>query len=139
MRLLAVKCNARATHVWVYTSGCAMWSHPAWERHCHGDRAPMLALVIAVVEDNPADVYCSVRVLQAYGLPSVLQVLESRQCALHFLTSLPRRTMSGVPISSCWTSPPLGWTTESCCNGSKPCPCVGGYAWRDDQFRRSVR
>jgi len=52
----------------------------------------MLALVIAVVEDNPANVYCSVRVLQAYGLPSVLQVLESRQCALHFLTSLPRRT-----------------------------------------------
>jgi hypothetical protein len=41
-------------------------------------------LLIAVVEDNPADVYCIARVLQAHQLEFVLQVLESRQRALHF-------------------------------------------------------
>jgi hypothetical protein len=41
-------------------------------------------LVIAVVDNNPADVYIIARVLHAHGLPYLLQVLESRQRALHF-------------------------------------------------------
>jgi two-component system, response regulator len=45
-------------------------------------------LLIAVVEDNPADVYCIARVLHAYQWPFVLQVLESRQRALHFFDQL---------------------------------------------------
>ena len=49
---------------------------------------PLPPLLIAVVEDNPADVYCIARVLQAHGLPFVLQVLESRQRALHFFDQL---------------------------------------------------
>jgi len=51
-------------------------------------RSPLL--VIAVVEDNLADVYVIARVLQAHGLPFVLQVLESRQRALHFFAQLVR-------------------------------------------------
>jgi CheY-like chemotaxis protein len=47
-------------------------------------------LVIAVVEDNPADVYIIARVLHAHGLPYLLQVLESRQRALHFFDQLAR-------------------------------------------------
>src|SRR5919205_2432225 len=49
---------------------------------------PFPLLVIAVVEDNPADVYFIARVLQAHQLPFVLQVLESRQRALHFFDQL---------------------------------------------------
>ena len=45
-------------------------------------------LLITVVEDNPADVYCIARVLHAYQLPFVLQVLESRQRALRFFDRL---------------------------------------------------
>jgi CheY-like chemotaxis protein len=45
-------------------------------------------LVIAVVEDNPADVYFIARVLQAHGLQYTLQVLETRQRALHFFDQL---------------------------------------------------
>ena len=48
-------------------------------------------LLIAVVEDNPADVYCIARVLHAYQWPFVLQVLESRQRALHFFDQLAGR------------------------------------------------
>jgi CheY-like chemotaxis protein len=47
-------------------------------------------LVIAVVDDNPADVYIIARVLHAHGLPYLLQVLESRQRALHFFDQLAR-------------------------------------------------
>ena len=49
---------------------------------------PFPSLIIAVVEDNPADVYIIARVLQAHGLPYLLQVLESRQRALHFFDQL---------------------------------------------------
>jgi CheY-like chemotaxis protein len=49
---------------------------------------PLPPLLIAVVEDNPADVYFIARVLQAHGVPFVLQVLESRQRALHFFDQL---------------------------------------------------
>ena len=45
-------------------------------------------LVIAVVEDNPADVYFIARVLQAHGLQYILQVLETRQRALRFFDQL---------------------------------------------------
>jgi chemotaxis family two-component system response regulator Rcp1 len=51
---------------------------------------PFPPLIIAVVEDNPADVSCIARVLQAYGLPFVLQVLESRPRALRFFDQLVR-------------------------------------------------
>ena len=49
---------------------------------------PFPLLVIAVVEDNLADVYCIARVLQAHELQFVLQVLESRQRALRFFDRL---------------------------------------------------
>jgi CheY-like chemotaxis protein len=49
---------------------------------------PLPPLLIAVVEDNPADVYVIARVLHAHGVPFVLQVLESRQRALHFFDQL---------------------------------------------------
>jgi CheY-like chemotaxis protein len=49
---------------------------------------PHPLLVIAVVEDNPADVYCIARVLHAHGLQYVLQVLESSQRTLHFFDRL---------------------------------------------------
>ena len=49
---------------------------------------PLPPLVIAVVEDNPADVYFIARVLQAHGLQYTLQVLETRQRALHFFDHL---------------------------------------------------
>ena len=49
---------------------------------------PPPLLVIAVVEDNPADVYCIARVLHAHGLQYVLQVLESSQRTLHFFDRL---------------------------------------------------
>jgi CheY-like chemotaxis protein len=49
---------------------------------------PLPPLVIAVVDDNPADVYIIARVLQAHGLQYTLQVLESRQRALHFFDQL---------------------------------------------------
>jgi two-component system, chemotaxis family, response regulator Rcp1 len=49
---------------------------------------PLSPLLITVVENNPADVYCIARVLQAHQLPFVLQVLESRQRALHFFDQL---------------------------------------------------
>ena len=52
---------------------------------------PHPLLVIAVVEDNPADVYCIARVLHAHGLQYVLQVLESSQRTLHFLGTHLRR------------------------------------------------
>ena len=49
---------------------------------------PFPLLVIAVVDDNLADVYNIARVLHAHGLPYLLQVLESRQRALHFFDQL---------------------------------------------------
>ena len=52
---------------------------------------PLPPLIIAVVEDNPADVYFIARVLQSHGLPFALQVLESRQRALHFFEQLAGR------------------------------------------------
>ena len=52
---------------------------------------PLPPLLIAVVEDNPADVYFITRVLHAHGVPFVLQVLESRQRALHFFDQLAGR------------------------------------------------
>ena len=52
---------------------------------------PFPPLIIAVVEDNPAEVYCIARVLHAHGVPFVLQVLENRQRALHFFDQLAGR------------------------------------------------
>jgi CheY-like chemotaxis protein len=49
---------------------------------------PFPPLVIAVVEDNPADVYIIARVLHAHNLQYTLQVLESRHRALHFFDQL---------------------------------------------------
>ena len=49
---------------------------------------PFPPLVIAVVDDNPADVYIIARVLHTHGLQYTLQVLESRQRALHFFDQL---------------------------------------------------
>jgi CheY-like chemotaxis protein len=49
---------------------------------------PSPPLVIAVVEDNPADVYIIGRVLHAHDLQYTLQVLENRQRALHFFDQL---------------------------------------------------
>jgi len=49
---------------------------------------PFPPLVIAVVDDNPADVYIIARVLHTYGLQFVLQVLESRHRTLHFFDQL---------------------------------------------------
>jgi CheY-like chemotaxis protein len=54
---------------------------------------PFSLLVIAVVDDNPADVYIIARVLHAHGLPYLLQVLESRQRALHFFDQLAGEDM----------------------------------------------
>jgi CheY-like chemotaxis protein len=55
----------------------------AWRLH-----NPSPPLLIAVVDDNPADVYIIARVLHAHGLQYILQVLESRQRALHFFDQL---------------------------------------------------
>jgi CheY-like chemotaxis protein len=52
---------------------------------------PLPPLIIAVIEDNPADVYFIARVLHAHEVPFVLQVLESRQRALHFFDELAAR------------------------------------------------
>jgi two-component system, chemotaxis family, response regulator Rcp1 len=49
---------------------------------------PHPLLVIAVVEDNPADVSRIARGLHAHGMQYVLQVLESSQRALHFFDRL---------------------------------------------------
>jgi hypothetical protein len=91
---------------WRYTSGCAVW-HIQHEKVTRMETAqPCPPLVIAVVDDNPADGYIIARVLQAHRLPYLLQVLESRQRVLHFLTSWLGRT-SGVLISCCLTLPCL--------------------------------
>jgi CheY-like chemotaxis protein len=58
---------------------------------------PLSPLVIAVVEDNPADVYCIARVLQAHGLLYSLQVLESRQRTLHFFDQLAAQAEERCP------------------------------------------
>jgi CheY-like chemotaxis protein len=71
-------------------AGYAVW-HIQHEKVMRMETAtPHPLLVIAVVEDNPADVYCIARVLHAHGLPYLLQVLESRQRALHFFDQLAR-------------------------------------------------
>jgi two-component system, chemotaxis family, response regulator Rcp1 len=54
-------------------------------------------LVIAVVEDNPADVYIISQVLHAYKLPFVLQVLDSSKRALHFFDRLAAQEGGGCP------------------------------------------
>ena len=62
-------------------AGYAVW-HIQHEKVTRMETAtPFPSLIIAVVEDNPADVYIIARVLQAHGLPYLLQVLESRQRA----------------------------------------------------------
>ena len=49
---------------------------------------PHSLLIIAVMDDHPADVLCIARVLHAHGWQYVLQVLESRQRALRFFDRL---------------------------------------------------
>jgi hypothetical protein len=51
---------------------------------------PFTPLFIAVVKDNPADVYCIARLLQAHQVLLVLQVLERRQRILRFFGLLAR-------------------------------------------------
>jgi CheY-like chemotaxis protein len=73
---------------WRYTSGCAVW-HSQHEKVTRMETTkPFPPLVIAVVDDNPADVYIIARVLHTHGLQYTLQVLESRQRALHFFDQL---------------------------------------------------
>jgi CheY-like chemotaxis protein len=73
---------------WRYTSGCAVW-HSQHEKVRRMETAkPFPPLVIAVVDDNPAEVYIIARVLHTHGLQYTLQVLESRQRALHFFDQL---------------------------------------------------
>jgi CheY-like chemotaxis protein len=55
---------------------------------CMETAKPLSPLLIAVVEDNPVDVYFIARVLHAHQLQFVLQVLESRQRAQHFFDQL---------------------------------------------------
>ena len=58
---------------------------------------PYPLLVIAVVEDNPADVYIIAQVLHAHQVPFVLQVLESSQRALHYFDRLAAQDGGGCP------------------------------------------
>ena len=58
---------------------------------------PHRLLVIAVVEDNSADVSIISQVLHAHGLSYVLQVLESSQRALHFFDRLAAQDGGGCP------------------------------------------
>ena len=58
---------------------------------------PHPLLVIAVVEDNPADVSCIARVLHAHGLQYVLQVLESSQRTLHYFDRIAALEGGGCP------------------------------------------
>ena len=91
--------------------------------------SPCSPLVIAVVEENPADVSYIARVLQAHGLPYVLRVLESRQRALHFFDQLAAQDDVRCPdLLLLDFTLPLAWTPESCCNGLKLCPYVDGCA-----------
>jgi two-component system, chemotaxis family, response regulator Rcp1 len=80
----------------VYFSTWAVWSSSR-ERHCHGDRDLVPPVVIAVVEDNPADVYIISQVLHAHQLPFVLQVLESSQRAFHYFDRLAAQEGDGCP------------------------------------------
>ena len=73
---------------WRYTSGWAVW-HSQHEKVRGMETAhPSSPLFIAVVDDNPADVSIIARVLHTHGLQYTLQVLESRQRALHFFDQL---------------------------------------------------
>jgi CheY-like chemotaxis protein/VanZ family protein len=54
-------------------------------------------LYIAVVNDNPMDIYAIAQGLQAQGVPYVLQVLESRQRALHFFDRLATQDAMRCP------------------------------------------
>jgi CheY-like chemotaxis protein len=72
---------------WRYTSGCAVWHIQPGKVIRMEPAQPLSPLVIAV-EDNPADVYLIARVLYTHGLQFILQVLESRQRALHFFDQL---------------------------------------------------
>jgi len=58
---------------------------------------PYSLLVIAVVDDHPADVSCIARVLHAYGWQYVLQVLESRQRVLRFFDQLAAQDAERCP------------------------------------------
>src|SRR3712207_4753538 len=64
--------------------------YPAWDGLRMETATPFSLLFIAVVEDNPAAVYCIARVLQAHQVPFVLQVLERRQRIRHFFDQLAR-------------------------------------------------
>jgi hypothetical protein len=53
---------------WRYTSGCAVW-HSQHEKVRRMETATLFPpLVIAVVDDNPAEVYIIARVLHTHGL-----------------------------------------------------------------------
>jgi len=78
-------------------AGYAVW-HIQHEKVMRMETAtPHPLLVIAVVEDNPADVSCIARVLHAHGMQYVLQVLESSQRALHFFDRLAAQDGGGCP------------------------------------------
>ena len=63
-------------------------AHPTRKVRRMETAQPLPPLLIAVVEDNPADVYFIARVLQTHKVQFVLQVLESRRRALHFFDRL---------------------------------------------------
>jgi len=66
-----------------------------WRRMATAHPRPPLA--VAVVDDNPADVYVIAQVLHAHGMPYLLQVLESRQRVLHFFARFATQDAIGRP------------------------------------------
>jgi hypothetical protein len=101
---------------------------------------PYPLLVIAVVDDNPADVSCIARVLQAHGLQDVLQVLESSQRALRFCDGLAAQ--DDVRVSR---SPPAGlhpsWVgyARAAAMDQRPAHVSAVTHYRDDRIRRPGR
>jgi CheY-like chemotaxis protein len=70
-----------------------LWHH--WQRRATAQ--PRTPLAVAVMDEHPAEVYAIAQVLQAQGVPYVLQVLESRQRALHFFDRLATQDTGGGP------------------------------------------
>ena len=66
-----------------------------WQRRATA--TPRIPLYVAVMDEHPADVYVIAQVLHAHGLAYVLQVLESRQRALHFFDRLATQDAGGGP------------------------------------------
>jgi two-component system, chemotaxis family, response regulator Rcp1 len=89
-------CNAMSRAMAVYFRVCCVVNR-AGNVIAMKTATPHSLLVIAVVEDNPADVSIISQVLHAHGLSYVLQVLESSQRALHFFDRLAAQDGGGCP------------------------------------------